>query len=75
MTDTPTSTPGQLAYEGYTRALSLRANPAWAQMPSRYQHAWEVAAEAAITAWIAAPDVLTPAHEATEDRNEPDVHA
>jgi hypothetical protein len=66
MPDTPT--PGQIAYDVYAAHL-LQLAP-WgtvdfAQLTAFHKHAWEAAAQAAITAWIASPDWPTPPREET----------
>jgi hypothetical protein len=64
-----TRTPGQLCYEAYC-ALTPRLYPtarlmAWDEMLPVEHRAWEAAAEAVITAWIASPDWPTPPPEDT----------
>jgi hypothetical protein len=66
MSDPPT--PGQVAYEAYMAMLPERAYfpaAAWLGIGGAHRRAWEAAAQAAITAWIASPDWPTPAQEDT----------
>jgi len=70
MTDTPT--PGQVGYTAYyhtwlrQRHRSVRLT--WTELAAEDRHAWEAAAQAAITAWIASPDWPTPATKAQEEQ-------
>jgi len=62
-------TPGQIAYEAYVAIMVPLApwgTPDFAQLPEIHR-AWDAAAEAAITAWIASPDFPMPAHPTQED--------
>ena len=60
-------TPGQIAYAAYwqvhAREGSVQLRLPFGGLPEVSQRAWEAAAQAAITAWIASPDWPTPARE------------
>jgi ABC-type phosphate/phosphonate transport system substrate-binding protein len=63
-----TRTPGQIAYEAYHAAhdpAMLWGTSGWPALPLMTRRAWEAAAQAAITAWIASPDWPTPAQKDT----------
>ena len=64
-----TPTPGQVAYTAYVAQRDgMPAHDAafsYAHSAPAEWAAWEAAVQAAITAWIASPDELTPATEET----------
>jgi len=62
----PDPTPGQLAYETWYLALenTLPAGSTrWSALEARHRDAWEGAAQAVMTAWMASPDWPTPPQE------------
>lgn len=74
MPDTPT--PGQVCYEAYMTTQYAHmgkpfdpTQPGWhyLSLERRDHRAWEAAAQAVITAWIASPDWPTPAPQPEEE--------
>ena len=61
MTTNDTPTPGERAYAAYARLMQPHhAMSLWGFLPPYCQAAWEAAAQAVLTAWIASPDWPTP---------------